>query len=223
MQIIIEDKSIDWDLKNPDLLLIEIIEDVEAFLLTINRVAVGLSINGEALSQEELETRQKQNIKGIERLEFETLGLSKFIQQNLDGVDKANEQLIGEINAFAGELYSMIKTVNPENVIEDIRDFYFFWIRLYQIMPQIFVDVDFGGKNFPTLCTDLQNLFKEIVEAMEEEDCVLAADLLQYEIVPVIENVGHAIEALKENTRRFSSSEEEKKISELLKEKSEQA
>lgn len=223
MQIIIEDKSIEWDLKNPDLLLVDIIEDVETFLLTINRVAVGLAINGEPLSQEDLDRRQRESIEGIESLEFETLGLSKFIQQNLDGAGSANELLIGRINAFAGELYSMLKTINPESVIEDIRDFYFFWLRLYQITPAIFTDVDFGGKNFPTLFQDLQNLFKEIVEAMEEEDCVLAADLLQYEIIPVIESVGHAIEALKANTRRFSSSEEEKKLSELLKEKSEQA
>jgi hypothetical protein len=222
MQIIIEDKTIEWELKQPDWILLQIIEDVEAFLLTINRVAIGLSVNGQALTQEELEIRQQQSIEGIECLQFETMGLSKFIQNNLNGVEEANKKLIEEINAFATELYSMLKSVDPQTVIEDIRDFYFFWLRLYQIMPAIFEDIDFGGKNFPETCKQLQNIFKEIVEAMEEEDCVLAADLLQYEIIPVIEDVGKAIPAIINQANEFLSGIEEKKLSELLKEQRKQ-
>lgn len=213
MHIIIEGNSIEWDLSEKNVLLKQIIEEVETFLLSVSKVPTALSVNGRELTQEELESLQEKPIRGDEVLEFGVLDLSQFVAENLEGTQKANEELVKNITTFANELYSTTKTVDPTSVIENLKHFYFFWVRLYQLLPNVFEETLFDGKKFHEISDQIQNIFKEIVEAMEEDDCVLAADLLQYEVVPIIESIGKSIPSIKENVLSHSSlNEEEEKI-----------
>jgi len=209
MQIVIEGHCLEWDLSGKELVLKQVVDEVEAFLLTMGKVATALSIDGQDITQEELEERQELPVKGDEHLEFSVINLSDFVIENLDGAYEANGGLIQNINTFADELYSSNKTVDPKEVIENIRDFYFFWLRLHQLLPVVFEGTYFDDMSFTDLVGKMQNIFKEIVAAMEEEDCVLAADLLQYEIVPIIESTGRAVPCLKENVVNYSREQEE--------------
>lgn len=204
MQIIIQEHKLEWDVSERDLTFQAVIEEVEAFLLTVGLVPTALTIDGHVLSQEELEEREKKKVKGDEVMEFGVVKVSEFVIENLEGASKANEGLVSDITTFADELYVTTKTVDPKEVIENLRNFFFFWVRMYQLLPHVFEGVKFEGRDFEGAVEQMQEVFKEIVEAMEEEDCVLAADLLQYEVVPLIEMIDRAIPYLKENVVKLS-------------------
>ena len=199
MKIIVEGETLELDLKGRTLKLSDVIEEVEGFLLTIGKIPIALNIDGEELTQEDLDQRSDNQMRGDEVLNFGTMGLSEFVAENLEGALEANKLLVRDINTFADELYSTEKTVDPTRVTSDIRDLYLFWLHLYRLLPKVFDGVDFGGKNFKNLFEDLQVVFKDIVTAMEEQDTVLASDLLQYEVCPVIDILTGGIPHLKEN------------------------
>lgn len=220
MQIIIEDACLTWDLEGKNLLLQQVVDEVEEFLFTVGRVPVGLIIDGHSLTQEELEEQQEEKIKGDEVFEFEVIGVTEFVLQNMEGADEANNKLIENIKTFANELYCSSKTIDPREVIEEIKHFYFFWIRLQNLIPEAFKGVDFGGKEFSEIIVEIQKIFKEIVDAMEEEDCVLVADLLQYEVVPFIETISQSISMLKENISKQTTKKDDEIVKEFEKQKS---
>ncbi|SCA63220.1 hypothetical protein SCG7109_AK_00060 [Chlamydiales bacterium SCGC AG-110-M15] len=197
MQIVIEDNTIEWKLTKENVLLKTIVEEVETFLLTVGRVPIALTIDGESLTQEDLDKRQDTQMKGDEVLEFGVMTLTDFVLENLEGASNANDDLLGKINRFADELYSSTKTVDPQEMVGGLRDFFFFWARMNTLFPQIFIEVQLGDHVLSEHIEQLQEIFKEIISAMEEEDTVLAADLLQYEVAPIIEIVGKGIPSMK--------------------------
>lgn len=212
MQIIIEEHNLEWDLDKREVTIQQVVDEVEIFLFSVGKVPVGLSIDGHVLTQEELESWQERTVGKDQVLEFEVSELSVFLIDNLSGANEANAELINSINVFADELYASTKSVNPKEVVENIRNFFFFWTRLHRLVPKVFETVEFDGKKFQQWSDDLQDIFKEIVGAMEDEDSVLAADLLQYEIVPAIEAIDTSVGLLKESVERISSSDEEEKV-----------
>jgi hypothetical protein len=209
MRIIIEDNSIEWELPEKNVLLRQIIEEMETFLLTVGKVPIALIIDGESLTQGELEKRQEESVTGDEVLEFGVMNLTDFVIENLQGAKEANTTLVGLIETFADELYSSTKSVEPQEVIEDLRNFFFFWFRINSLFPLVFEGIDFDGSTLDERIGQLQDLFKEIVEAMEEEDVVLAADLLQYEVSPVIEVIGASIPILEKKIHTMKAEYEE--------------
>lgn len=221
MQIIIEEHNLEWDLGDKEVTLQQVVDEVETFLFSVGKVPVGLAIDGHSLTQEELESWQEKPIGKKQVIEFEVSDLSEFLIDNLSGANEANAELISSINTFADELYASTKSVDPKEVVENIRNFFFFWTRLHRLVPKVFESVEFDGKNFQQWSDDLQDIFKEIVGAMEDEDCVLAADLLQYEIIPAIEAIDASVEPLKDTVNRLAneSVEEEVGDSKKIKEK----
>jgi len=208
MQIIVEDNTIEWTLSKEGILLKTIIEEVETFLLTVGRVPIELIIDGESLSQDELERRQEEPVKGEEIIEFGVMTLTNFVLENLEGASNANEELISKINRFADELYLTTKTVDPQEMIEGLRDFFFFWTRMNHLFPNIFSIVLIDDDLLEKHIEQLQEVFKEIISAMEEEDTVLSADLLQYEVAPIIEAIGRGIPNIKDHILSLSEESE---------------
>jgi len=77
MQIIIEGESVEWKLPRENILLKEVIEEAETFLLTLGKVPIALTIDGHILSQEELDEREKKPVTGEETLEFGVMGVGQ--------------------------------------------------------------------------------------------------------------------------------------------------
>ena len=197
MQIIVDNTKVDIKLPERDVPLQQVIDEVETFLLGVGKVPVGLTIDGKALTQEELETRQKELLKGSETIEFGVITIFAFLQNNLDGAAQANEELLKSISAFAEEIHTTEKSVDGSQLVLELNHFFDFWLRLKGFLPDEFAALDFDGKSFQQLFDGLRALFEEAVAAMEENDFVLAGDLLQYEVVPAIESVHRAIPSLK--------------------------
>lgn len=197
MKIIVEDSEIDLDLPDRPVTLREVIDEVETFLFEVDRIPTALSINGQVWTQEDLDTRQDDLLSGSETVEFGIQTVYEFIGDNLDGAGQANEELLKNIAAFAEAIHSG-SSAETATLVEEINNFFEFWLKLQSLLPEEFNSITCDGKPFEGLFDNMRSLFEEIVTAMEGHDFVLAADLLQYEVMPAIESLHRAIPALQE-------------------------
>ena len=197
MKIIIEKKEVALDLPEKQVTMNQVIDEVETFLMEVGKVPTSLSLNGSDWTQEDLETRIEEVLKDEDTLEFGVQSIFEFIEANLDGAATANGELMRDITTFAKEIHTSEKTIAPDTLVEEISHFFEFWWRLRGLLPDEFKALKFAEKDFDTTMGDLQKLFEEIVEGMQNQDFVLAADLLQYEVMPSIEAIDKTIPTLK--------------------------
>lgn len=197
MLIIFDDKEVDFELPKKDVKLKQVLDEVEDFLFQVGKIPVSLSINDQELAQEDLDKRENLLLTGDEKLRFGVISIFEFINVNLDGAASANQELMKSIKIFAEEIHSAEKSMKPEQIVEEVNHFFDFWIRMNKLIPEEFAQVSFAGKDFKEVTELLQALFEESLKAMEGHDFVLAADLLQYEIVPVVEQIDQVIPELK--------------------------
>ncbi len=197
MQIIVEDNIVNLELPRKNVSLKQVVDETETFLLTVGKVPVGLSINGVALSQEELLRREGEILQGDEVFKFDVIALAQYLIGNLDGAALSHERLTKRIQTFAQELHSPAKSIDSQTFFKEFTDFFEFWWRLHTLFPDSFKAVSFADKPFFQHFSGVQSLLGESVKAMEGNDFVLASDLLQHEVVPAMEVMREAIPQLK--------------------------
>ncbi|MDF2550136.1 MAG: hypothetical protein K0S07_1203 [Chlamydiales bacterium] len=197
MEIIVEDHRIDLEVSGKKVQLKNVVDEVEQFLFSAGKIPVGLQIDGHALTQDEYDERFLQDLKGDEVLEFSVITIYDFILTNVEGAEEANVTLAAHLKTFALELHSQEKTVKIEDVREELSNFFDFWLKIQQLLPDAFKELKEQGVDFDQAMRRLKDLFQEIVQAMEGADFVLAADLVQYEIVVAIEALSPFISELK--------------------------
>jgi hypothetical protein len=199
MKIVVEDEILELELPRENVRLGQVIEEVEDFLFTVGKVPQALSIDSTVLSQEDLQARVEQVLSGTETLEFGVISVPKFILGNVEGAMGANEEFVKNIEIFAEEIHSAEKSVSPDAVIQEMTQFFDFWIRIQNLVPIAFTDFSAGGKTIQQTLDAFRALLGEIVSAMEDKDFVLAADLLQYEVAPLVKGIGEGLPQLRSN------------------------
>jgi hypothetical protein len=203
VKIIVEQSEIELDLPERETTLQQVVEEVEDFLLTVGKVPIGLTIGDEELSQEEFEERLKMDLSGDERLTFQVEGVFCYLIGHLDGAIGANEELRKKIAEFASSIQQDDRAeVDGKTLVMELNHFFDFWFKMGRLVPEDVAALDFKGKEYGQLFEELGNLFREIVEAMEEQDFVLASDLLQYEVIPAVEAIDQVVPALKERLQQ---------------------
>ena len=114
-------------------------------------------------------------------------GVFEFLRANVEGAAEANGQLTRRLLTFAEEIHIREKSVSPIEVISELSSFFAFWTNFSRLLEHEFKEISFGGKTCRELLNNMHGHNTEITEAMEKGDFVLAADLVQYELVPGIE------------------------------------
>lgn len=193
MQVIIEGAEVDIPLPDREVTLKQLVDEVETFLLEVGKVPVALNIDGVELSQEELLDRELEKLTGSEVLKFGVVSVLEFLRDNLEGAAAANGQLIEHIRTFSQEVGAAQPPSNGEELVNELSHFCDFWFRLSQLLPDEFSVLQFDGKLFAQFFESLTKLFEEIVDAIEQQDLVLAADLMMYEVLPAVEALDKAI------------------------------
>ena len=209
MKIIAGDQEIDWDLPKSGVQLKEVIREVEGFLFSVGKVPTSLNIDGEELSQEELAKREEAIVTGNEVLTFGVTSAYQMIYQNLDGAATANQELINQIQTFAGEAHSSEKTVSGDQLLGEMNHFFNFWFSMRELLPEAFARADFDGESFTAVLNNLKKLLVEIVAALEEKDHVLATDLLQYEVSPLVEQVAKGVPSLRKEVETLEEQDKQ--------------
>lgn len=201
MKIIVEGKEVELELPDRDVTLAQVVREVEDFLVGVGKIPVTLNIDGKELQQEELEAREDDLLAGSEVLTFGVKTIFEFLREHLDGAAGANEELLKNITTFANEIHAETKTVKGEDLVVELNHFFDFWHRISRLLPDEVGAQDFNGKRCDAALDELRTLFEEVVGAMEQSDWVLAGDLLQYEVVPMVEVFHRCIPDVKAKVR----------------------
>ncbi|MDF2577243.1 MAG: hypothetical protein K0S74_727 [Chlamydiales bacterium] len=197
MQIIIEGISVDLELPGKDVKVKQVVEEVEAYLLSEGKVPVALSIDGRSLTQEQFEAMQENILTGAEVLDFGVVRLEQFMLNQLQGVAVAHDALLQQIRIFADNLvYNTVN--NAEIVMNELKHFFEFWTNLYQLFPRECESLVFNGQNFEGWLNGLAPKFQEVVAAMESSDFPKASDLIKSDIIPLLELTKPVIAAMEE-------------------------
>lgn len=197
MQIIIDDVSVELDLPKKDVSLRSVITETEEYLFSVGKVAVGLTLNGQELTEEQVNADVDKTATDQDILHFAVLDITDYILGNLDAAMNANDTLKERLLTFSEEILSATQPSEKEALVSEFTQFFDFWLSCNQIISEEVSQVKFGQKSFHDYISLLQSLLEEIVEAMEKNDFVLAADLLQYEVVSALDDLPSSIEQLK--------------------------
>ncbi|MBN4067028.1 hypothetical protein JYU14_02990 [Simkania negevensis] len=207
MEITIDNQTVTLDLPSKPTRIEQLFEEVEIFLLSQGKITQGVSINDQSLSPKELEKKFQETLKGNEKFQFVTIPIEEFILEHLEGAHESNKTLVKNIKTFADELNNPPLSVNPTLIIEEFKLFLQFWAQLNSMFPTHFAGLKFDQLPFPDFVKKTQELLEEIVQALEDHDLVLASDLLEYEIIPLVKSVQSITPQLKKRFREKQEKE----------------
>lgn len=183
MQIIIDDKIIHLDLPRNDIVMKQVVDEVESYLLSEKQVPVSLAVDGVSFTQSDLEEAYQRILNGNETLEFGIVKLQDYMVDQLSGVAIAHETLINQMAELISDMKKGIMD-QVEAISAEFHHFFEFWTYFYQMFPEECQDLAFGEKNFEGWLNNLVDKLKEVVLQLEAKDFLQAADILERELVP---------------------------------------
>lgn len=181
MNIYIDNSKLDFQIEIDDT-LDTIVKSVEEFAKNNGRVVVEVKVDGKDLG--ELENK---GIATIEDIEFFTksgriIALEAIQEMNayIERLKNGSKQLVDEINnGDSGKISQM--TLDAIDGLE--------WI--YNILYSIenISTINYGEIGFQKTFDKYQDIIREILESLEDRDEMLLADLMEYEIPDIVEEI----------------------------------
>ncbi|OHD66243.1 MAG: hypothetical protein A2176_06420 [Spirochaetes bacterium RBG_13_51_14] len=152
------------------------------------------------------------DIKYMFRMLLMSDAMRSLIVQSVDSPDviisslkQTREELAGELANIqaAAVAYQIGKDSEGSERLKRFVDFIYRYTRsCYQIGPVFKIDlagVIFGGMSLEKKNHDMRNLLHEVITVMENNDIISLSDILEYEILPSLENLGSYIDMLLSN------------------------
>jgi len=181
MNIYIDNSKLDFQIEIDDT-LDTIVKSVEEFAKNNGRVVVEVKVDGKDLG--ELENK---GIATIEDIEFFTksgriIALEAIQEMNayIERLKNGSKQLVDEINnGDSGKISQM--TLDAIDGLE--------WI--YNILYSIenISTINYGEIGFQKTFDKYQDIIRDILESLEDRDEMLLADLMEYEIPDIVEEI----------------------------------
>jgi hypothetical protein len=193
MKVIIEGKSLDIDIEDKKIPLKQVIAEVEQALIEQGKIPNALKINGEELDQEALEKRLEEIVNPSSTLEFGACDFVDMIVDQIGGCKSANENLVAIIEKTTSDVSSEDKNDQWSELVLNLKEFFTYWYRLSQILPDSMEKVIIDDIKFDEFLNKTLNLCKECISALEYDDIFLAGDILRYEVVPAIQKIDELI------------------------------
>jgi hypothetical protein len=145
-----------------------------------------IRLNEQEVLEDSTEVRQTP-VSGIDTLEAEVFSLNQILEKNIANAQDYLNKLIPGIEK-ASDLF---RTGNEQeankffiNIIDGMEWFSQVMDSVAKATETESTDIKFVGKSFTDRQGKLVNLTRQMVEANENQDWVLLADLLEYEIQP---------------------------------------
>ncbi|MFQ5483149.1 MAG: hypothetical protein ACE5ER_10360 [Nitrospinaceae bacterium] len=147
-------------------------------------------LNGEEIGTA-LHNRRDLSLEEVERLDLEFVSLEALIERNLENAGLYLERLLPGIEKTA----AMFRTGSEQeanqlllNVVDGIEWFSEVVDSIIEAKNLQAADLSFQGKTVAALKNSLLDLTSKMLKANQNQDWVLLADLLEYEIHPFYEN-----------------------------------
>ena len=181
MNIYIDNSKLDFQIEIDDT-LDTIVKSVEEFAKNNGRVVVEVKVDGKDLG--ELENK---GIATIEDIEFFTksgriIALEAIQEMNayIERLKNGSKQLVDEINNGDGGKISQMTL----DAIDGLEWIYNILYSIENISTINYIEIGFQ-KTFDKY----QDIIRDILESLEDKDEMLLADLMEYEIPDIVEEI----------------------------------
>ena len=167
----------------------EILSDIMASHLSDERIVSEVRINGETYSEPSPHAALTVSRTGIQRLDLLTVPLEQLAQILLDtgpghldilaeaAVRVAGEFRIGD-EAEANDHFSVF--------LQALQDFFAFLGQVLTVMTIPLAHLETEGLSAPVKLRELSQALTEINRRQEDEDWILLADCMEYELAPLL-------------------------------------
>ncbi len=163
----------------------DLLSHIEKVGVTQGNVVRSIKIDGQESSPDSSEAQRTQ-ISEIATLEVEVSTLADMINKNIENADAYLIRLIPGIEKSV-ELFRMGNEQEATKFFVKIVDGIDWFSQVLDIIltaKEISPDTVFEGKSIQDRRTSLVDLTQQMVDANKNQDWVLLADLLEYEILP---------------------------------------
>jgi hypothetical protein len=163
----------------------DLLSHIEKVGVTQGNVVRSIKIDGQESSPDSSEAQRTQ-ISEIATLEVEISTLADMINKNIENADAYLIRLIPGIEKSV-ELFRMGNEQEANKFFVKIVDGIDWFSQVLDIIltaKEISPDTVFEGKSIQDRRTSLVDLTQQMVDANKNQDWVLLADLLEYEILP---------------------------------------
>jgi hypothetical protein len=149
---------------------------------------VELRFNGEIVSPENVRDMMiGKEGQTDDVLEFKTAPVEKLVEAALSGLD----DYLPELAKACRSLAEIFQSDSPENGFEMFRDLADAWMEIKSRESKaaniLELDLDtllIEGVSMSVLHEELNGFLEEAAQALDDNDCVLLGDLLEYELAP---------------------------------------
>ncbi|WP_411953899.1 hypothetical protein ACKXGF_11725 [Alkalibacillus sp. S2W] len=137
-----------------------------------------------------------ENMDRIETVEAVVLTMEQFIHNTIDTIQEYLKQALPAIEEFTEQLYDGSEDIGSNKTVQFIEamDWIVQSVITIDSIPQKPTEWD----AIVQYALQLKPFLQEIVESFEQKDPVLFADLLQYEVMPILEGIEDYLKAMSE-------------------------
>lgn len=199
MDVIVDGVS-DFAVQGEPANILAVVGAVSDFLRKQGRAILAIDLDGEAITPDEMVKR----LEGAPLDSANTLNVSsEDIAKLLEDCLKELDETLPELPVACRSLAEVFQGETPEDGYEPFNRLAEIWahVKNRELLIAHALGIDLGkldvnGKSVNTLYEELNERLNEAVEALEQSDCVLLGDLLEYELAPRAEREMDIVSAL---------------------------
>ncbi len=204
MKVFLDNQPIDVNVKDYNNLE-DLIYGVMTDFIPGNRLLVEVKVNDITFSERWPGEAKIIPIDKILKLDFYTEPLEKVASKMLDDLPKQID-MINKGLLDAAELYRVADeqeaNLNFIKMIAALRDFITFITQLRKTNIINWEELNIDGMEIETHYEKLNKLTDEILDVQEDEDWILLADLIEYELKPIMEKWKEFLEQANNNLKK---------------------
>ncbi len=167
----------------------ELIVQISKDSLPANHLVGNVRVNGREFSEIYPHQARDMDLGKIQKIDIGTVSIDKLAEAGLKDADIFLGQIIESVNKTA-ELFRMYDEAeaytNYANLIETLRSFILFIDATKQAINWDFDTANHEGKPVQRYWEEFIDVINNMKTTQEEEDLILLADMLEYELAPIL-------------------------------------
>lgn len=207
MDVIIDGEK-NFELTGEPTDMMAVLGAVEAFLREKGRAMLSVKIDGQVFKPEDLAARTAElPLETVSALVVESDSIAKLIADCLSEL----ETILKELPKACRSLAEIFHSEHPQDGFEPFHELADLWLQVKnrQRLAANAMNLDMGkieinGISLLAMHEELNNFLQEAAEALEQEDCILLGDLLEYELAPRAEQESDIVALLQERAPAYS-------------------
>lgn len=212
MKVLVDNEQKNWTYEE-DLTLSDMIKDInERLLVDEKRVIVEVKVDELEEGTDMTLTPEQVTLDQVNQISFKTESVQENLAKELEGSVKVLDHVKKDMNDIVGHMLSDEIDVGMTKLSENIEKM----IWVFNLLEQASVigamqmdDIECGDKgSLRDFLTRFNDILKELMEAMENNDITLINDFLEYELEPAIGELENVIPEIEKRVSEFKFSEE---------------